>query len=180
MPNYRRNFQPGATYFFTVVLRDRDSNLLAHYIHALRAAYREVRNRLPFRTDAIVVLPDHLHAVWTLPAGETDYPARWRLIKAGFSRRIPRIIGAVGPVGHGRGERGIWQRRYWEHTIRDGADFANHIDYIHFNPVRHGHVSRVADWRWSSFHRYVREGTYPLDWGGVSGEEPAVTGEPRT
>jgi putative transposase len=111
------------------------------------------------------VLPDHLHAVWCLPAGDADFPLRWSLIKSGFSRGLP--CAATPTVSKTRKrERGIWQRRYWEHTIRDDADLARHIDYIHFNPVKHGHVSKASDWPYSSFHRYVKRGLLPEDWGG--------------
>ena len=163
MTAYRRNFVPGATYFFTVALADRRLALLTDHIDALRAGFREIRLRHPFAIEAIVVLPDHLHAIWTLPEGDRDFSTRWSLIKADFSRALPRDE----PVSHSRRrkrERGIWQRRYWEHTIRDDDDFARHFDYIHFNPVKHGYVENVADWPYSSFHHMVRSGFYPPDW----------------
>ena len=111
----------------------------------------------------MVVLPDHLHCIWTLPPGDADFSARWHDIKSRFSARIPREEW-LSERRLRTGERGIWQRRFWEHAIRDDRDFATHVDYIHFNPVKHGHAARVADWRYSSFHRYVTKGLLPLDW----------------
>ena len=178
MTNYRRNFLPGASYFFTVNLADRRLRLLTENIGALRFAFRETRARHPFAIDAIVILPDHLHAIWTLPEGDADFALRWRLIKSGFSRALPRGE-AISQSRAEKGERGIWQRRYWEHTLRDEADFARHMDYIHFNPVKHGHVTRVRDWPHSSFHRIVRLGICPPDWAGDAGEIGAGFGERR-
>jgi len=164
MPDYRRARFDGGVYFFTVVLADRSSALLFSEIDRLRRAYRMVQDRHPFETIAICVLPDHIHAVWALPPGDTDFPARWSLVKSGFSRGLdarPR-----SPSKIAKREKGIWQRRYWEHAIRDDADLERHVDYVHFNPVKHGYVSRVVDWPHSSFHRYVGEGILPSDWGG--------------
>jgi putative transposase len=175
MTNYRRNTARGGSYFFTVNLEDRRRTLLTEHIDLLRRAFRETRLRHPFAIDAIVVLPEHLHAIWTLPEGDSDYATRWRLIKSTFSRALPggeRISASRAE----RGERGIWQRRYWERTLRDEEDFARHCDYIHFNPVKHGHVSRVRDWPFSSFHRMVRLSTYPEDWGGEMHEVRAGDG----
>ena len=169
MTNYRRNFARGGTYFFTVNLEDRRLNLLTEHIDQLRRAFEYVRTRHPVTIDAIVVLPEHLHTIWTLPEGDGDYAMRWRLIKSTFSRALPNGE-AVSQSRTERGERGIWQRRYWEHTIRDEGDFARHVDYIHYNPVKHGHVTRVTDWSHSSFHRMVRQGIYPDDWGGDTKE----------
>ena len=165
MTEYRRANTPGATYFFTVNLAERHGNrLLVDRIAALRAAFSLVKSRHPFRIDAMVVLPEHLHALWTLPADDCNFGLRWGLIKAAFSRCIPagerrgnsRIL---------RGERGIWQRRFWEHQIRDDRDFAAHADYLHYNPVKHGLVARVVDWPHSTFHRFVERGVYSRDWG---------------
>jgi len=166
MTEYRRPRIPGATWFFTVNLAQRrDNRLLVDHIERLRNAIRSVKTSHPFTIDAIVVLPDHLHCIWTLPEGDSGYAKRWALIKAGFSRA----------TGHGerrsesrmkRGERGIWQRRFWEHMIRDELDFRRHVDYIHWNPVKHGWSRRVADWPHSSFHSYVRRGVYAEDWAG--------------
>jgi putative transposase len=163
--SYRRNFVPGGSFFFTVNLENRRLTLLTDHIGALRRALREAQARHPFTIEAIVVLPEHLHAVWTLPDGDADYGMRWRLIKSTFSRAVPRGE-PVSMSRAERNERGIWQRRYWEHTLRDEGDFARHVDYIHYNPVKHGHVPRVRDWPHSSFHRMVRLGVYPEDWGG--------------
>ncbi|HMM89806.1 REP-associated tyrosine transposase [Bradyrhizobium sp.] len=163
MTAYRRNFIPGGCFFFTVNLANRRSRLLTEYVEVLRFAFRETRQRHPFTIDAMVVLPDHLHVVWTMPEGDRDFATRWRLIKSTFSRNVV----AGEPISASRaakGERGIWQRRYWEHTIRDENDFARHIDYVHINPVKHGLVTRVGDWPHSSFHRMVRLGIYPEDW----------------
>jgi putative transposase len=165
MANYRRNFVAGGTYFFTVNLADRKSRLLTENIGSLRATFRYTRLRHPFTIDAVVVLPDYLHAIWTLAEGESNFAVRWQLIKATFSRGLPRRD-RVSASRARKGERGIWQRRYWEHTIRDEDDFARHVEYIHFNPIKHGHVGRVADWPYSSFHRMVRLGLYPVDWAG--------------
>jgi putative transposase len=164
---YRRNRVPGGTYFFTVTLADRGSDVLVRHIGLLREAVRVARRERPFRIDAVVVLPDHLHAVWTLPQDDADYPARWRRIKGHFSRRVAAVDPTI-PKNR-RGEYRLWQRRYWEHTIRNETDFARHIDYVHYNPVKHGLVERVRDWRYSSFHRYVRARLLPEDWAG----EPA-------
>ncbi|HXC89207.1 MAG TPA: transposase [Stellaceae bacterium] len=176
MTAYRRNFVAGGTYFFTVNLAGRRSRLLIGNIELLRAAFRNTRRTHPFTIDAIVVLPDHLHAVWTLPEGDADFPLRWQLIKAGFSRGLS-FEEAISTSRLRKRERGIWQRRYWEHTLRDADDFARHIDYIHVNPVKHGHVKRVRDWPFSSFHRMVRLGVYPEDWAGGPEDDAGGFGE---
>ncbi|MBV8652735.1 MAG: transposase [Alphaproteobacteria bacterium] len=176
MTDYRRNFIAGGTFFFTVNLEDRRLSLLTEYIVELRAAVREIRIRHPFTIDAMVVLPDHLHAVWTLPDGETNFSLLWRQIKANFSRSLP-VGERISNSRAARGERGIWQRRYWEHTIRDENDFARHVDYVHINPLKHGLVSRVRDWPYSSFHRMVRLGVYPEDWAGDVGQFRGEFGE---
>jgi putative transposase len=163
MPDYRRNRIPGGTYFFTVNLLDRQSRLLTDHIDILRAAIRDTRARTPFHIDAWVVLPEHMHCVWTLPPGDTDYAGRWRAIKKRFSKSIEPVE-CRSATRHARGERGIWQRRFWEHTIRDDDDYARHVDYVHFNPVRHGLVPEPAAWPFSSFHRAVAAGLYPADW----------------
>jgi putative transposase len=174
--NYRRNFVPGGSYFFTVNLAERRLSLLTEYIDLLRRTFREVRTRHPFRIEAAVILPEHLHMIWTLPEDDADFALRWRLIKSGFSHALPggeRISASRAT----RGERGIWQRRYWEHTLRDENDFARHLDYIHFNPVKHGHAARVRDWPYSSFRRWVRLGGYPEDWAGDGTDESSGFGE---
>ena len=166
MPDYRRYRLPGGTYFFTVNLLQRYPNdLLVRHIDILRSEVRAVREKRPFVIDAWVVLPDHLHCVWTLPPGDDDFTNRWRLIKQGFSKALP-ITERRSAVRMARGERGIWQRRFWEHAIRNETDYAAHIDYCHINPFKHGYVQRVADWPYSTFHRDVERGIYPLDWAG--------------
>ncbi|MEH3023174.1 MAG: transposase [Pseudomonas oryzihabitans] len=164
MSRFRRARVPGASYFFTVVLADRRSDLLTRHIDLLRETVRATRLRHPFQIDAWVTLPDHLHCVWTLPEGDADFALRWKVIKFGFSKRLPADEGRTA-TQQARGERGVWQRRYWEHLLRDEQDYQRHLDYIHFNPVKHGHVEAVKDWPYSSFHRSVREGLYPADWG---------------
>ena len=164
MSHYHRVRLEGSTYFFTVNLADRSSCLLVDRIERLRQAYRTVQQRRPFETIAVCVLPDHVHALWALPEGDADFPTRWSLIKNYFSRGHqpgPRSTSKIS-----KREKGIWQRRYWEHAIRDQADLERHVDYIHINPLKHGYVSRVADWPHSSFHRYVQHGLLPADWGG--------------
>ena len=173
---YRRSRFPGGTYFFTVNLADRSGNLLVANVHALRAAVRQVTRRHPFQIRAMVVLPEHLHAIWTLPVDDADYPMRWNLIKAAFSRQLENTE-SVSDSRKRRGERGIWQRRYWEHLIRDDEDLATHIDYIHLNPVKHGYVKRAADWPHSSIHRFVSAGILPIDWAGQ--DDRGEHGEPR-
>jgi putative transposase len=145
MTAYRRNFVPGGCFFFTINLAERKLSLLADHVELLRAAFRETRQRHPFTIDAIVVLPDHLHTVWTLPEGDADFATRWQLIKSAFSRRLARSE-QISRSRSAKGERGIWQRRYWEHTIRDEIDFARHVDYVHINPVKHRLVDQI---RWS-------------------------------
>jgi putative transposase len=176
MTNYRRNFVPGGTYFFTVNLANRDSGVLTENIALLRTAFRYARLRHPFTIDAIVVLPDHLHAIWTLPDGDPDFSLRWRLIEAMFSRGLPAGE-RVSASRDRKGERGVWQRRYWEHTIRDEDDFARHADYIHFNPVKHGYAPSAGDWPHSSFHRMVRLGVYPAAWARKAEDDRAGFGE---
>lgn len=162
MVNYRRAAMPGGTFFFTVALHDRRADTLVRHVDDLRQAFQAVHSVRPWHTDAIVVLPDHLHALWTLPEGDADYSGRWRAIKSVFVRRLRKT--GVAVETNARGEASIWQRRFWEHAIRDEDDFARHVDYIHINPVKHGYVARTADWRHSSFHRYVRQGLLPPDW----------------
>lgn len=167
---YRRNRVAGGTYFFTVTLRDRRARTLIEYIEPLRHAVRETRRRRPFEIEAMVVLPEHLHAMWTLPPGDDDYSGRWKSVKSLFTRGLKKA--GVKVEKNARGEHGLWQRRYWEHTIRDEDDFRRHVDYIHFNPLKHGWVTRVRDWPYSTFHKFVDRGIYPVDWGGdgVAGE----------
>lgn len=169
MGNYRRDNTKGGTWFFTVNLADRSSALLTENIELLRAAHRYTLRNHPFKINAMVVLPEHLHAIWTLPEGDADFSTRWRLIKTEFTRTL-RANEGVSLSRVRQGERGVWQRRFWEHKIRDEIDFSQHVDYIHINPVKHGYVNKVIDWPWSSFHQYVRCGLLTRDWAGeVSG-----------
>lgn len=161
MVNYRRLRVPGATYFFTVTLRDRRSDLLVAHADRLRDAFRHVRKERPFAVEAIVVLPDHLHAVWRLPPDDADYSGRWRWIKARFTRELVR--GGIPLRRDRRGEYHLWQRRFWEHLIRDDGDFARHANYIHYNPVKHGLVTNPFDWRLSSIHAHARTGIIAAD-----------------
>ena len=165
MPRYLRAKIAGGVFFFTLALADRSSDLLVRNVDRLRRIYQSVQARYPFETVAICILPDHLHAVWCLPPDDAEFPLRWSLIKSGFSRGLhDEAARSVSKIA--KRERGLWQRRFWEHAIRDDADLARHIDYIHFNPVKHGYVSCVRDWPHSSFHRYVERGDLPADWGG--------------
>ena len=175
MVRYRRNFVPGGTYFFTVTLADRRSSVLVDHIGILRAAFRTARRERPFAIDAVVILPDHLHAVFTLPPGDADFSGRWRRIKGDFSNGL--IAADAAGRRHASGELALWQRRFWEHTIRNEDDFTRHVDYIHFNPVKHGLVSRVAAWPHSSFHTYVRRGILPDDWAGEGADDGRPYGE---
>lgn len=165
MPDYRRAKVPGGTCFLTVAIAERRTSLLMNHIDDLRHAFRAAHAARPFKIDAIVVLPYHLHCLWTLPKGGVDFPVRWAHIKQAFSRRIPwgeyRRASRIA-----KREQGLWQRRYWEHLVTDDDDLKHHFDYIHFNPVKHGHATRVVDWLHSSFHRYARADVYPLDWYG--------------
>lgn len=165
MSRYRRAHIPGGTFFFTVTLVDRSSDALTRNIDRLRRIYQEVQHDRRFETVVICILPNHLHAIWSLPENDTDFAMRWSLIKSGFSRGLPALA-SRSQSKLGKREKGIWQRRYWEHAIRDDSDMERHIDYIHYNPVKHGLVARVRDWPHSSFHRYVAEGVLPADWGG--------------
>ena len=164
MPNNRRYRVLGGTYFFTVNLLERyPNNLLIRHVESHCTVVRETCKHWPFHIDAWVVLPDHLHCVWTLPDGDDDNSNRWRIIKQGFSKALP-MTERRSAVRVARGERGIWQRRFWDYVIRDDGDYAAHVDYCHINPVKHGLVGRVSDWPYSSFHRYVERAIYPLDW----------------
>jgi putative transposase len=161
MPNYRRLRVDGGCWFFTVTLRDRRQTLLVDHIDVLRDAVMTVQTARPITINAFVVLPDHLHAIWTLPQGDKDFSTRWRLVKTRFVKALPQRSGVV------------WQPRFWEHMIRDESDYENHVNYCYINPVKHGLVSRVVDWPYSSFHRDVRAGIFPRDWAG----DATVTGE---
>ena len=177
MVRFRRNYVPGGSYFFTVTLRDRGSRMLTDHLDLLRAAFREVRRERPFTIDAIVILPEHIHAVMTMPEGDADYSGRWREIKGTFSRSLVRS--GIALARDARGEYRLWRRRFWEHTIRDENDLRLHVDYIHFNPVKHGWVSRAADWPYSSSHQFVRRGWLDAEWGAApEGFDGLDWGEP--
>ena len=164
MRTYKRLKIEGGCYFFTVVLVQRNgNNLLIEQVDSLRESFKHVQNNHPFTMNAIVIMPDHLHCIWQLPEGDDNFSTRWRLIKAHFSQSIKKGE-EINKSRQRKGERGIWQRRFWEHVIRDDVDYANHVDYIHYNPVKHGYVNRVVDWEYSSFHRWVEKGIYPSNW----------------
>ena len=168
MPNYIRARAAGATYFFTLTLPDRGARHLVDHVAELRACMRAVKERHPFDIEAMVVLPEHLHALWRLPEDDGDYSTRWMLLKQSFTRRLGElgVLPEETTEPRGRhGERSVWQTRFWEHQVQDDIDFARHVDYIHFNPVKHGWVLRAQDWPYSSLHRFVREGKLPADWG---------------
>jgi putative transposase len=169
MPNYRRAFVPGASYFFTVVTEGRAPILTRPPApDLLRRSIRTCLDRWPFVIDAFVLLPDHVHSIWTLPPGDSDYSRRWSWIKRSFAKGWLARGGEGRRISPSRREDkrfGVWQRRFWEHVLRDEADFERHHDYIHFNPVKHGIVDHPRDWPYSSFHRAVRRGDYPEDWG---------------
>lgn len=157
MRTYTRARVPGGSYFFTVNLAERqDSDLLVRQVAHLREAFRLTRHDHPFDIEAMVVLPEHLHCIWRLPENDSDFPTRWRLIKARFSRFVQPGERITASRARG-GERGIWQRRFWEHLIRDERDWRRHVDYIHFNPVKHGLTTHPIDWPFSSIHRFARE-----------------------
>lgn len=172
MPEYRRAKALGTTYFFTVVTYERQALLTDENVrNALRSGIQWAREKFPFTNDAWVLLPDHLHCIWTLPVDDANFSARWAIIKRHVSQRChgaSRHREQLTASRRKRNELAFWQRRFWEHQIRNEADFKRHVDYIHWNPVKHGHVAKVADWPYSTFHRYVADGVYPEDWGGVA------------
>ncbi|MGC2456444.1 MAG: transposase [Gallionellaceae bacterium] len=170
MPEYRRAYIPGATYFFTVATHRRQPLLTdPRYRESLRNAINRVRSGMSFEIAAWVLMPDHLHTVWQLPPDDKDFSLRWSLIKQHVTRDCVMWLPQQNrsPSRERRGEGGLWQRRFWEHLVRDELDFSRHLDYIHYNPVKHGYVSNVAEWPYSTFHRYVKQGVYPVDWGGA-------------
>ncbi|MBW6511259.1 MAG: transposase [Desulfuromonadaceae bacterium] len=164
---YRRSRVCGGCYFFTVVTHQRQRLFaVPENVDVLRTAFRTVIARYPFVVDAVVLLPDHLHCLWTLPEGDAGFSTRWRLIKTEFTRHCrPELRVPVSASRLNKKEQGIWQRRFWEHQIRDDEDFRHHLDYIHFNPVKHGLVEDAALWPYSSMRRYLRSGVYPDGWG---------------
>lgn len=198
MPHYRRARQKNGQYFFTVVTGNRNPVLVHEPIRqALREAIQQVREDLPFAIDAWVLLPDHMHCIWTLPEGDNGYGKRWSIIKRLVSKTVAGVTGSplpADPQKYGkagcavrtvlptrsqqkRRESGFWQRRFWEHLIRDRNDLRRHLDYIHFNPVKHNLSSSAADWPYSTFHRYVKEGMYPMDWGRNKKADKGAFGE---
>jgi putative transposase len=148
---------------YSVLANRYENNLLIQHIDELRNAFRNIKNNHPFIIDAIVILPEHLHCLWQLPQSDADYSTRWRLIKSEFSKSLKKEE-YVSKSRQRKKERGIWQRRFWEYLIRDDKDYLYHFNYIHYNPVKHGYVTRVRDWQYSSFHRWVAKGIYPIDW----------------
>jgi putative transposase len=162
MVKYRRYRVPGGTYFFTLTLRDRKSDWLTRYCGQVINAMKKVRAIHPFKTIALVILPDHLHAMWTLPDGDSNYSLRWRLIKTQFSKNL--ASSGISIKKNAKGENILWQNRFWEHTIRNEIDYEKHVNYIHYNPVKHGFVTKPADWPYTTFHRYVKNGILPYDW----------------
>jgi putative transposase len=170
MVQYRRSRVAGGSFFFTVNLRNRSDDFLVTHVDALRTIVSDVREQSPFTIDAMVVLPDHWHAVWTLPVNDQAYASRIRLIKARFTKHLLRQ--GVVIEQDNRGEYKLWQRRFWEHTIRDDHDFETHVNYIHINPVKHGYVTRPVDWPHSTIHRFVATGIVTDNWavGDVKGE----------
>jgi len=165
--DYRRYHQPGATYFFTVVTEGRRP-LLVENAGRLREAFRLIRVRYPFALQAIVVLPDHLHTLWRLPTGDDEYSRRWMVLKRLFSSGLASRPTTASQTN--KREKGIWQRRYWEHAIRDMEDWRRHMDYIHYNPVKHGYADAPRDWPQSSFGHWVERGLYDSDWGACEPE----------
>ncbi len=181
MPNYRRLHTPGGTDCYTFVTYRRRGILIEPECREiLREVINKVRGEHPFAIAAWVLLPDHLHCIWRLPAGDSDYSKRWGLIKAGFSKQARPLLHRNAWMTESKKkhrERTIWQRRFWEHEIRDEVDYRRHVDYLHYNPVKHGLVNRVGDWPYSTFHRHVYEGSYPTDWGGSGVERGTGFGE---
>ncbi|NLX59462.1 MAG: transposase [Phycisphaerae bacterium] len=184
MTHYRRAFVPGGTFFFTVVTFERRPILATGVARRLLGrAIRATRRDRPFDVVALVLLPDHLHTIWTLPRGDDDFSTRWQVLKMRFTRDLLRAgweSAAVSRSRRCRGEQEVWQRRFWEHRVRDEDDLRRHMDYVHWNPVKHGQVRRVIEWPWSTFHRYVRLGVYPPDWGAhepLAGIELTTSGE---
>lgn len=178
MSEYRRS-RDGSLYFFTVVTHKRQPILcLQDSIRALKEIISEVQRERPFEIKAWTILPDHLHMIWELPFGDSDYSTKWSLIKKGFTKKTRGCLKTLEPgiSRLKRREAAVWQRRFWEHQIRDEADLCNHEDYIHYNPVKHGLVCSPRDWAFSSFKKYVDEGLYSADWGGKAIEFAADIG----
>lgn len=164
---YRRAYHPGGSYFFTLVAADRRPILQSgEAVEILRKSFRQVMKKYPFSVDAAVILPDHLHCIWTLPSDDKDFSTRWRLIKTWFTKHCPKDLrGEISASRRKKNEQAIWQHRFWEHLLRNELDYRHHVEYIHYNPVKHGYVTQPCYWPYSSFQHYVRSGIYPSDWG---------------
>ncbi|CAM2949420.1 REP-associated tyrosine transposase [Legionella worsleiensis] len=162
MVNYRRNFVSGGTFFFTLTLRNRKSSVLIDQIHLLKEAVQITKAQHLFLIKAYVILPDHLHMIWQLPEGDANYSGRWKKIKALFSKSINKSAFPLSKTRHN--EYCLWQRRFWEHTIKDAKDFENHVNYIHYNPIKHGLVECLHHWPHSSFHHYFKTGKISRNW----------------
>ena len=160
MPNWRRAFVPGGTYFFTVVTDQRRPIFESDAARTILGnVIRECLRSHPFEVRAIVLLPDHLHSIWCMRSGDANYSGRWQWIKTQSTQRWL----SAGRTTDGR--RGVWQPKFWEHTIEEEDDFESHFDYIHYNPVKHGYVRCPVDWEWSTFHHWVQRGVYSKHWG---------------
>jgi len=179
MPEYRRIKIKGGTYFFTVVTYARRAILTDEPLRgALRQGIQTVRQAMPFIIEAWVLLPDHLHAIWTLPENDDNFASRWAIIKRSVTRQCCPPVEQGKTISHSHAKRGeiqVWQRRFWDHLIRDETDFQRHFDYIHWNPVKHGYVQQVKDWPYSTFPRFVAQGLYPPDWGGINEENADIS-----
>ena len=177
MTSYKRNKTQGGMYFFTLVLNQRhNTNLLIDHFDLLKSSIIKVKSKYPFQLPAIVVLPDHLHMVLSLPKGDDNYAMRIRLIKTYFSKALD-VAESISNSMSRKKEKGIWQRRFWEHLIRDEDDLHRHIDYIHYNPVKHGYCTKVDEWPYSTFHKYVERGVYSRDWACDVMDEKFFVGE---
>ncbi|MCI5163247.1 MAG: transposase [Candidatus Electrothrix sp. AX5] len=182
MSNYRRADVKGGTYFFTVVTFRRRTFLCDEHVRtALRQAIDTTRVTHPFRIDGWVLLPDHLHCMWTLPPDDAAFGVRWSMIKRAVTQQCADTLHRkelMSASMQKRNESTLWQRRFWEHQIRNEKDYARHLDYIHYNPVKHGHVRTAGQWPWSTFHRYVAAGIYPANWAAAPAEQDGDYGEP--
>lgn len=180
MPNYRRANIKGGTYFFTVVTHQRQKLLIDEDVrNALREGIKKTRVTFPFQILAWVLLPDHLHCIWSLPEGDADFARRWGMIKRHVSQHCANHLKTNEGLNLSRikrNESSLWQRRYWEHQIRDESDLIKHINYIHWNPLKHGLVDQVSDWPYSTFHRFVADGVYPKNWCGNEETERDTAG----
>jgi putative transposase len=163
MVHYRRCKIDGGTYFFTVTLKNRNSTILVDHIDDLKKAIKEAKSFLPFTINALVILPEHIHTIWQLPDNDHAYATRWRIIKSKFTKSLLNKNIVINKDRHGL--YNLWQRRFWEHVIRDEQDYINHVNYIHFNPVKHQYVTCARDWPYSTFHEYVRQGLLSENWG---------------